>query len=151
MRFSSNNDLQCFTWTYVSAPDSAAMQNGVALRSGFAGYAAKDVRVAYLSQLTGFCVPWLSPCLRHNMLKIHVVVPPSPQWAVSCLAGQITAWKGGRVRNPDLAKVVRLAVKHHVKLDTINDLLGNVGLCWDTAASDLSMVIADTRPAPCSN
>jgi hypothetical protein len=38
---------------------------------------------------------------------------------------------------PDLAGAVRLAVNRRLNLETINGVLGDVGLRWDTAAGDL--------------
>jgi hypothetical protein len=69
--------------------------------------------------------------------QLHILVAPRPQWALSCLQVDITAWTRQDITTPDLAGAVRLAVNRGVKLGTINRVLGDVGLRWDTPAGDL--------------
>lgn len=72
-----------------------------------------------------------------KMVQIRILVAPRPQWALSCLKVDITAWTRQDITTPDLAGAVRLAVNRGVKLETINRVLGDVGLRWDTPAGDL--------------
>jgi hypothetical protein len=69
------------------------------------------------------------------MARIHILVAPRPQWALSCLKVEIIAWTRQDITTTDLAGAVRLAVNRGVKLETINDVLGDVGLRWDTPAA----------------
>jgi hypothetical protein len=70
------------------------------------------------------------------MAQIHILVAPSPRLALSCLMVEIAAWTRQEITTADLAARVRRAVKHRVSLDTINRLLSDVGLLWNTTAGD---------------
>jgi hypothetical protein len=49
----------------------------------------------------------------------------------------MTAWTRQEITTADLTTAVRLAMKHGIKLETINGLLRDLGLVWDARAGNL--------------
>jgi hypothetical protein len=72
-----------------------------------------------------------------KMAQIRILAASRPQWALSCLMVEVTAWTRQDITTPALAEAVRLAVNRGVTLETINDVLGGAGLHWVTSAGEL--------------